>query len=70
MTGIWPEASAYASFALVWFVFLFECWLRRVETRLTFVAALALLAALVFSTSSLAYVGLPFYVVLLATRGM
>lgn len=70
MTGIWPEASAYASFALVWFVFLFECWLRRVETRLTFVAAFALLAALVFSTSSLAYVGLPFYGVLLAIRGM
>ncbi|WP_408589077.1 hypothetical protein [Novosphingobium sp.] len=70
MTGIWPEASGYAAFAMVWFVFVFECWMRRIETRFTFPAALALLAALVFSTSSLAYVGLPFYAILLITRAM
>lgn len=70
MAGIWPEASGYATFALVWFVFLFECWMRRIEPRLTFPAALALLAALVFSTSSLAYVGLPVYGVLLLVRAM
>ncbi|MDF8333384.1 hypothetical protein [Novosphingobium cyanobacteriorum] len=61
MTGIWPEASSYAAFAMTWFVFNFECWLRRVDGRFTGPAALLLAMALVFSTASTAYVGLPIY---------
>ncbi|MEO0033733.1 MAG: hypothetical protein RIS94_3491 [Pseudomonadota bacterium] len=70
MTGIWPEASGFANFAIVWFVFNFECWLRRVDTRWTGPAALMLAAALAFSTSSTAYVGLPFYAMLVALRAV
>jgi len=70
MTGIWPEASGYANFAIVWFVFVFECWLRRIDTRWTGAAAVMLAAALAFSTSSTAYVGLPVYGLMLAVRSL
>lgn len=70
MTGIWPEASGYANFAIVWFVFVFECWLRRVDTRWTGPAAIMLAMALAFSTSSTAYVGLPLYGLMLVARGL
>ena len=68
MTGIWPEASGYAAFAFVWFVFVFECWLRRIDVRRTGPAAVVLAIALVFSTSSTAYVGLTLYGVILVAR--
>lgn len=70
MTGIWPEASGFANFAVVWFVFVFECWLRRIDTRWTGTAAIALAGALAFSTSSTAYVGLPLYALMLVARGL
>ena len=61
MNGVWPEASSFASFAVIWFVFNFECWLRGVEPRRTGPAALLLGTALVVSTSSSAYVGLALF---------
>lgn len=68
MNGLWPEASSFASFAVVWFVFAFECWLRRVEPRWTGAAAFLLVVALVTSTSSTAYVGLVLFGSLMALR--
>jgi hypothetical protein len=68
ITGIFPEASGYAAYALVWFAFMVECWYRGVRPRQTGAAALALLAVLVFSTSSSAYVGLAIYGALFALR--
>lgn len=58
LTGISPEPSLYASFALVWFVFTAELWLRSVDRRWSGPAALALGLTLLASTSSTAYVGL------------
>lgn len=68
MTGVWPEASSFAGFAFVWFVFVFECWMRRIDTRWTGAASIALVSALVFSTSSSAYVGLGIYGLILTMR--
>lgn len=70
MNGVWPEASSFASFAVIWFVFNFECWLRGVEPRRTGPAALLLGTALVVSTSSSAYVGLALFSATLAMRTM
>ncbi|MFC0205270.1 hypothetical protein [Novosphingobium soli] len=58
MNGLFPEPSAFAAFAVAWFVFNFECWLRAVEPRLTGAAALLLACALAGSASSTAYAGL------------
>lgn len=68
MNGLWPEASSFASFAVVWFVFNFECWLRGVEPRRTGPAALLLGLALVVSTSSSAYVGLALFGAIMIVR--
>ncbi|WP_298189302.1 hypothetical protein [Novosphingobium sp.] len=70
MTGLWPEASSFANYGLVLFVFAFECWLRRIEARWTGPAAALLASALVLSTSSTAYAGLPVYAVLFVMRGL
>jgi hypothetical protein len=70
MNGLWPEASSYASFAVVWFVFTFECWLRGVEPRRTGPAALLLGMALVVSTSSSAYVGLALFCAVTMLRAL
>jgi hypothetical protein len=68
IAGVFPEASAYASYAFVWLVFTFECWMRDLQPRRTGPAAIALLAILVFSTSGSAYVSLAGYAVLLILR--
>lgn len=70
MNGLLPEASAFAAYAVVWFVFTFECWLRRIEPRLTGPAALLLGAALVASTSSSAYVGLALFGTVMTLRAL
>ena len=70
MTGIWPEASSFANYALILFVFSFECWLRRIDPRWTGPAAALLGAALALSTSSTAYAGLPVYALLVAVRAL
>jgi hypothetical protein len=68
IAGVFPEASAYASYAFVWLVFTFECWMRDLQPRRTGPAAIALLTILVFSTSGAAYVSLAGYGVLLVVR--
>ena len=68
ISGIFPEASYYASYAFVWFVFLFECWMRGVQARRTGPAAVALLLILIFSTSGSAYLSLAGYGALLVLR--
>lgn len=68
ITGIFPEASFYASYAFTWCVFNFECWMRGVQPRRTGPAALALLAVLVFSTSGSAYFSMAIYAALLVVR--
>lgn len=68
INGIFPEASGYAVYAFVWFVFMVECWYRGVRSRATGLTALALGAVLVFSTSSSAYVGLGAYGALFVLR--
>lgn len=68
MTGIFPEAAAFASYGLIWMVFLVELWLRRIEVTWTAPAAVVLALTLVASTSSTAYVGFAAYGALLALR--
>ena len=70
MNGIAPEASAYGGFAITVFIFLFECWIRDVMPRLTGIAALLLALALACSTSSLAYLGLASYAVIIFFRAI
>ncbi len=70
MNGIAPEASAYGGFGFMLFVFLFECWIRDVMPRLMGPCALALGLALGASTSSLAYLGLVSYAVLVFLRSV
>lgn len=70
MTGLWPEASSFSNYALILFVFSFECWLRRIDPRWTGTAAALLGAALALSTSSTAYAGLPAYAALVAVRAL
>ncbi len=70
MTGLWPEASSFANYALILFVFAFECWLRRIDPRWTGTAAALLVAALAFSTSSTAYAGLMVYALLVGARAL
>jgi len=61
LTGIAPEPSLYASYGLIWFVFVTELWLRSVDRRWSGPAALILFLTLIGSTSSTAYVGLAVY---------
>ena len=70
MTGISPEASGYASFGFVWFVFNMECCLRGVLPGRTGAAAAGLFLALLASTSSTAYVALAIYCGVLVVRAM
>lgn len=70
MTGLWPEASSFATYGMVLFVFAFECWLRRIDVRWTGPAAALLASALALSTSSTAYAGLPAYAALVGLRAL
>ncbi|KUR74308.1 hypothetical protein [Novosphingobium sp. FSW06-99] len=70
MSGIDTEPSVYAGFGAIWFVFLAECWLRRVEPWLTGTAALCLGAALIACTSTTAYVALAAWFGLLIVRSL
>lgn len=70
MTGLFPEASTFANYGLLLFVFAFECWLRRIDPRWTGPAAALLSAALALSTSSTAYAGLPAYSAVVLLRAL
>jgi hypothetical protein len=70
VTGVFPEASAYASFAFMWFVFMIELWLRNVASRWTFVTALGVGAMIIACTSTTGYAALAAYAVILAVRAL
>ena len=70
MSGISPEPSSYAGYGAIWFVFLAECWLRRVSPILTGTAALCLGLALLASTSTTAYLAIGIWVAFLAVRSL
>jgi hypothetical protein len=70
MSGISTEPSVYAGFGAIWFVFLAECWLRRIEPWLTGAAALCLGVALLASTATTAYVALAAWFALLVMRSL
>lgn len=68
VTGILPEASAYAAYGFCWLVLVAELWLRDVLPRRTGLAAVMVGAMLIISTSSTAYVSLAAYALLLLGR--
>ncbi len=68
MNGIMAEPSSFAGFGLIYFVFNMELWLRDINRQMTGIAALFLLAALVVSTSTTAYIGIAGYAAILALR--
>lgn len=69
-SGLFPEASAWATFGYAWFIFMTECWYRGIRPRQTGVTALFLAAVLFFSTSSTAMVGLAIYFGLFIVRAL
>ena len=68
MNGIFAEPSSFAGFALLYFVFMTELWLRGVEQRASGIAALLLFVTLIVATSSTGYIGLATYAVVLGFR--
>ena len=68
LSGLFPEPSSYATYAFGWFCFMVECWIRDVQPRRAGPTALALLATLLASTSSSAYVSLAAYSLFLGMR--
>ena len=68
ITGVFPEASMFATYTSVWLVFMTECWLRNIRPALTGACAGMLAAILVFSTSTSAYIALGLYGIILAAR--
>lgn len=68
ITGIMPEASAYADFAFAMLAITTELWLRGIRERWTGFTSLGLLVILVLSSSSSAYVGLAGYAVVMLLR--
>ncbi len=68
MNGIMAEPSSFAGYGVIYFAFNMELWLRGIDRRMTGAAAMLLLAALLVSTSSTAYVGIAGYALILALR--
>jgi hypothetical protein len=58
IVGSFTEAAAFGSTTLGYFAFCLKLWLQGFHTRLTFVLTVLSLVAMVFSTSTTAYVGL------------
>ncbi len=61
IVGSFTEASAFGAVTLGYFAFASKLWLLGIRPRLTLTLTLCSLAALVFSTSTTAYVGLAGY---------
>jgi hypothetical protein len=77
IVGSFVEASSFGAVTLGYFAFTLRLWLLGIRTRLTSTLTVISLIALVFSTSTTAYVGLVaflllayFQIVLRAMRGM
>lgn len=58
IVGSFVEASTFGYWTLGYFAFVFSLWLNGIATRLTLSLSVLSLVALLFSTSSTAYVGL------------
>jgi len=65
IVGSFTEAAAFGSTTLGYFGFCLKLWLEGYHTRLTFTLAVLSLGAMVFSTSTTAYVGLSTFLVLI-----
>jgi Na+-transporting NADH:ubiquinone oxidoreductase subunit NqrD len=63
ITGSFTEASSFGSMTLGYFAFTSKLWLLGVRSRLTLVLTICSLLALLFSTSTTAYVGLAVFLV-------
>jgi hypothetical protein len=63
--GTFPETSAFCTFTLPLFAFTFRLWMDRVRPMYSGSLATALLALLLLSTSTTAYVGLALYIAML-----
>jgi hypothetical protein len=64
IVGSFVEASSFGYWTLGYFAFATSLWLNGIATRFTFALSILSLVALVFSTSSTAYVGLSSYLLL------
>jgi hypothetical protein len=65
IVGSFTESSSFGSMTLGYFAFTSRLWLMGVYPRFTFVSTFLLLLALIFATSTTAYVGLAMYSVIL-----
>lgn len=70
ISGITPEPSAYAGLGIVFLIMTAELWLRSVRVWWTGLTSLAMVAVLVASTSSTAYLFLASYGLILAIRAL
>jgi hypothetical protein len=64
IVGSFTEAAAFGSTTLGYFAFCLKLWLQGFHTRLTFILAILSLVAMLFSTSTTAYVGLSTFLLL------
>lgn len=70
IVGSFTEAASFGSMTLGYFAFCTTLWLRGFHPRLTFALAALSLVALVFSTSTTAYVGLSILLLLLYLQNL
>ena len=70
IVGSFTEAASFGSMTLGYFAFCTTLWLRGVYPRLTFTLAALSMVALVFSTSTTAYVGLSILMLLLYLQNL
>jgi hypothetical protein len=68
MNGIFAEASTFAGYGFIYFVFATELWLRGIDERWTRIASPLMFSALVISTSTTAYIGIAGYLAILVLR--
>jgi hypothetical protein len=65
IVGSFTEAAAFGSTTLGYFGFCLKLWLQGFHTRLTFILAILSFGAMIFSTSTTAYVGLSTFLLLI-----
>jgi hypothetical protein len=68
VAGIFPEPSAYASYAFAFFVLNTELWMRAERPKMTGITSVALLIMLMLTTSTTAYVSVAGYALILLLR--
>jgi hypothetical protein len=68
IAGVFPEASAYATYAFALFAFTSELWLRNVRPAVTGATSTAMLLIILASTSSTGIIAVGVYAPLLAAR--